>query len=89
LQLFRRASYVYEHWFEIARPLFAVEELILEFLSCGLIDTPDCDLAAYYAGAASCEPVSPPVRRSHHDHLAPHYRKAVDLLEDWNRRHDG
>jgi hypothetical protein len=77
--------YIYEQLLDIVKPLYAIEELVLEFQSLELIDTPDCRLASAFAGAGARDPVNHAERMRYRALLAPHYRKAVSLLEGWMR----
>jgi hypothetical protein len=75
--------YVYENFLFIDRPLYAIEELILEFRGPELLDLPDRKLATLYAGAGGTEPTLPEERTRHLGFLKPHYARAVALLDDW------
>jgi hypothetical protein len=76
--------YVYENLLRIDKPLYAVEELILEFKAIETIDVPNHRLTTFYAGAGGWEPTSVSERMRHRELLAPHYAKAVLLLAEWN-----
>jgi hypothetical protein len=76
--------YVFENFPLIDKPLYAVEELILEFQAPALIDLPHERLATNYAGAGGAEPISPEERRKQIDFLKPHYDQAVTLLAAWD-----
>jgi hypothetical protein len=79
--------YLYENFLEVDRPLYALEELILEFQAQDVIDTPGHRLATGYAGAGGAEPSLLDERRRQLRLLEPHYAKAVALLDDWIARY--
>jgi hypothetical protein len=74
--------YVYENFLAIAKPLYAIEELITEFRP-EVLDTPDVRLATAYAGAGARDPISIAVRKTQLQVLEPHYIKAIALLDEW------
>ncbi|HLY44429.1 MAG TPA: hypothetical protein VKQ73_02525 [Stellaceae bacterium] len=81
--------YVYENFAVIAKPLSAIEELILEFKASDVIDiAPELGrvtvLGSLYAGAGGWEPTTPAQREWHIRELRPNYLKAISLLQDWN-----
>jgi|HubBroStandDraft_1064217.scaffolds.fasta_scaffold130704_2 hypothetical protein len=76
--------YVYENFFLIDKPLFAIEELVLEFKAQDVLDLPARRLGTLYAGAGGEEPILLGERRRHLELLKPHYAKAIALLDDWN-----
>ena len=78
--------YLYENLLVVERPLYALEELILEFKAQDVLDMPDCRLATGYAGAGGAEPILPAERRRQLCSLKPHYTKAIALLDAWNAR---
>jgi hypothetical protein len=75
--------YVYENFLIIDKPAYSVEELILEFQSPDVLDTPGARIATLWAGAGGSEPSSRSVRLRHVEALRPHYLKAVALLDAW------
>jgi hypothetical protein len=81
--------YVYENFLLIDKPLYAIEELILEFKAPDVLDTPNRILATLYAGAGGAEPISLPERARQIEVLKPHYLKAIALLESWIAPLDG
>jgi hypothetical protein len=78
--------YVYENFLRIDKPLYAIEELILEFKAPDVLDTSDRRLATLYAGAGGWEPVSHSERARQLEVLKPHYAKAISLLDNWKAR---
>jgi hypothetical protein len=76
--------YIYENFQIIPRPLYAVEELILEFKG---LDALDPRLASLYAGAGGWEPASTAKREKHLKQLKPNYTKAIHLLDSWGMSH--
>ena len=76
--------YVYENLSLIGRPLYALEELILEFKAQDVLDLPGRRLATLYAGAGGAEPISPAERNKQLQLQKPHYTKAVAILDSWN-----
>jgi hypothetical protein len=74
---------LYENFILIDKPLYAIEELILEFQAQNVLDLPDRRLATLYGGAGGAEPTSPTDRTRHLEFLKPHYAKAVALLDGW------
>ena len=75
--------YIFDYFEELSKPLYAIEELILEFKAPSLIDLPDKRLGTLYAGAGGAEPVSKFNRMRHIELLTPHYNKAIALLTIW------
>jgi hypothetical protein len=75
--------YVYENLLLIDKPLYAIEELILEFQAREALDLPDRRLATLYAGAGGAEPTLPGERIRQLELLKPHYARAVALLDNW------
>lgn len=75
--------YVYENLLVIDKPVYAIEELILEFMAQDVLDLPERRLATLYAGAGGWEPTSIQERTRHLEVLKPHYSKAVVLLGNW------
>jgi hypothetical protein len=76
--------YLYENFLLIDKPSYAIEELILEFQAQDVLDTPGRRLATLYAGAGGGEPTSLTKRSRQLQTLAPHYAKAITLLDNWN-----
>jgi hypothetical protein len=76
--------YVYENLSLIERPLYALEELVLEFKAPDVLDMPGRRLATLYAGVSGAEPISPAERNKQLQLLKPHYIKAIALLDSWN-----
>lgn len=75
--------YVYENLLLIEKPLYAVEELVLEFKAQDVLDLPERRLANDYAGAGGEEPPSAHKRARRLKSLRPHYDKAIQLLHAW------
>ena len=76
--------YVYENFSLIECPVYALEELVLEFKAQDVLDLPGRRLATLYAGAGGWEPISPAERNKQLQLLKPHYIKAIALLDPWN-----
>jgi hypothetical protein len=76
--------YAYENIMLMRKPLFALEELILEFKAPGIIDMPYRRLGSLYAGAGGFSD-SDADRAEHLESLKPHYERATALLVDWTR----
>lgn len=76
--------YIYENFRVIHKPLFALEELALEFKALYLLDP---RFGSLYAGAGGLEPASLAVREKQLELLKPLYIKAIQLLETWNTSH--
>ena len=75
--------YLFENFFFLSMPLYALEELILEFRAPTVIDYEGNRLATDYAGAGGSEPISDPEHQRQHQWLRPHYDKALSLLHSW------
>jgi hypothetical protein len=75
--------YIFDHFEEISKPLFAIEEIILEFKAPDLVDLPGKRLGTLYAGAGGAEPVSKSNRARHVEFLTPHHAKAIAMLTTW------
>jgi hypothetical protein len=76
--------YVYENLSLIGQPLYALEELVLEFKAQDVLDLPGRRLATLYAGAGGHEPISSVDRSKQLHLLRPHYAKAAALLDSWS-----
>jgi hypothetical protein len=77
--------YVYENFLLIDKPLYAVEELIMEFKAQSVLDTPDRSLGHLYAGTGGWEPTTLE-REKELEFLKPHYTAAIALLDKWSAR---
>ena len=75
--------YIFDCFEEISKPLYAIEEIILEFKAPNLIDVPGRRLGTLYAGTGGAEPVSKLSRTRYIEALAPHYAKAIAILTTW------
>ena len=76
--------FIYENFRLLSTPLYAIEELILEFKG---LDAIDYRLASLYAGVGSADPISPTKREKHLEFLKPCYDKAIRLIEEWRASH--
>ena len=72
-------AYVYEAFFEIEKPLRAIEDLFLEFRTNILNGDQAWGLAQDYAGAGAWNPTQDELKRAHSD-LRQYYDRALDLL---------
>ncbi len=77
--------YVYENFIILAEPLYAVEELVLEFRGPEILDKPQKRLATLYAGAGGEKTPLLEERLRELISLAEHYQTAVDLLTEWGK----
>jgi hypothetical protein len=75
--------YVYENLSLIERPLYAIEELVLEFKAQDVLDLPKRRLGTLYAGVGGAHPISSAERNKQLQLLRPHYIKAIALLDSW------
>ena len=76
--------YLFENFLLIKKPLYALEELILEFKAQDVLDLPDRRLATLYAGAGAAEPTLSSERKRQLELLRPHYARAIDILDNWD-----
>ena len=72
--------YIYENFASIRRPLYAIEELILEFKAQDVIDTSDQRIATLYAGAGGWEASERIDHKEQLERLKPHYLAAIAWL---------
>jgi hypothetical protein len=77
--------YVYENFLLIDKPLYAVEELILEFKAQSVLDMPGRRLGELYGGAGGWEPTTLE-REKELEFLKLHYTTAIALLDKWSAR---
>jgi hypothetical protein len=76
--------FLIKHFLVIEKPLYAIEELVLEFKG---LDAIDQRLAHLYAGVGGGPPISVAERERQLELLKPHYIKAKALLEEWIAAH--
>lgn len=81
--------YIYENFTKIRRPLYAIEEILLEFRVPSVIDLPDKRLGTLYAGAGSVGPLSDSEIKKYLQDLKPHYEKAIELLTKYRQHENG
>jgi hypothetical protein len=79
--------YIYESFALIRQPLYAIEELILEFKAQDVLDTPNRRIATLYAGAGGSEQSHQIDYEEELERLKPHYIAAIALLELWDSGH--
>jgi hypothetical protein len=72
--------YIYENLLDILKPMYAIEEIILEFGAPSVLDTAERRLGTLYAGAGGADPLSASQLRAELEELKPHYARALELL---------
>jgi hypothetical protein len=72
--------YIYENLLNIADPMGAIEEIILEFGAPGVLDIAGHRLGTLYAGAGSSDPLAASELQVQLEKLRSHYARGVELL---------
>jgi hypothetical protein len=75
--------YLFENLERLQRPMYAIEELILEFQGREILDGPNPRLATIFAGAGARDPLSAAELRDEKEFLQPYYNHAIELLRHW------
>jgi hypothetical protein len=77
--------FIYENFQALAKPMGAIEELVMEFKAPSILDLENARLGSMYAGASASDPLTPDELQREAVCLKPHYEAAVALLDSLPR----